>query len=129
MDRTRSTSMTVYESPAIGFTSLSWEPPPNWVRKIIAQRQGINRLYTILAMRKRDQAFYTVKLNGKFGSELNLRIQVLMKRAEDKVLHICGSIDTRPGTGWHPYWAVLYFDERSGGEIAIQQSTINTLWI
>ena len=117
--------MTAFQSPSAGFTSLSWEPPEGWELLEIRRRPGVHRLFTVAALTAQDKSYYTVEV--KRSGWVNLRVQGLLERANGGIYHACGMINTRPGTGWHPYWAMLYFDERSGGGLAVKSDTVALL--
>lgn len=118
--------MTVFQSPAAGFTSLSWQPPEGWELLEVKKRPGVHRLFTVAALTRRDNAFYRVQLES-VNELVDLRVQALLDRADGKVFHACGMVNARPGSGWHPYWAVLFFDDRTGGKIAVRSDTVEFL--
>lgn len=118
--------MTVFQSPSAGFTSLSWEPPQNWEKLTVKSRPGAHRLHTIFSLSLRDKAYYRVQLD-ETGSYVDLRVQCLLNRADGKIYHACGMINTRPGTGWHPYWAMFFFDKRVGGKLVVRSETAKFL--
>jgi hypothetical protein len=118
--------MTHYDCPSLGFTSVAWVPPEGWLNFEIKNRPGIHRLHTVFALTPRDRAYYRVKLVG--DRHLDLQIQALMKRDGGTIYHACGMIKTRPGHGFHPFWAIFFFDSRAGGTLAVQPASNGFFW-